>query len=104
MPTTHEAKKVGDNWDPAKDEAAGEQCKSYGAPAIMAVPTRLRVSWLDDNTLKIETDAGTQTRQFRFGSSTALRASPPTRLRASRKPGTRIRTRYRARRGASLPT
>ena len=74
VPITLEAKKVGDNWDPAKDEAAGEQCKSYGAPAIMAVPTRLRISWLDDNTLKVETDAGTQTRQFRFGPSTALRA------------------------------
>jgi hypothetical protein len=82
VPITLEAKKVGDNWDPAKDEAAGEQCKSYGAPAIMAVPTRLRISWLDDNTLKVETDAGTQTRQFRFGPSTALRAGPSTTLRA----------------------
>jgi hypothetical protein len=34
IPITIEAKKVGDAWDPAKDEAAGEQCKSYGAPAI----------------------------------------------------------------------
>ena len=62
IPITLEAKKAGDNWDPAKDEAAGEQCKSYGAPALMAVPTRLRIAWQDDNTLKVETDAGTQTR------------------------------------------
>jgi hypothetical protein len=67
IPITVEAKKVGDSWDPAKDEAAGEQCKSYGAPALMAVPTRLRISWQDDDTLKVETDAGTQTRHFRFG-------------------------------------
>jgi hypothetical protein len=66
IPITIEAKKVGDSWDPAKDEAAGEQCKSYGAPALMAVPTRLRISWQDDDTLKVETDAGTQTRHFRF--------------------------------------
>ena len=83
IPITIEAKKVGDAWDPAKDEAAGEQCKSYGAPAIMAVPTRLRIAWQDDNTMKVETDAGTQTRQFRFAPSTALRASPSTPLRAS---------------------
>ena len=82
IPITIEAKKAGDAWDPAKDEAAGEQCKSYGAPAIMAVPTRLRIAWHDDNTMKVETDAGTQTRQFRFAPSSALRASPSTPLRA----------------------
>src|SRR6185503_6931680 len=66
IPITAEAKKVGDSWDPAKDEAAGEQCKSYGAPALMAVPTRLRITWQDAGTLKIETDDGTQTRLFYF--------------------------------------
>ena len=53
-------------WDPEKDEAAGEQCRAYGAGAIMRVPTRLHISWDDDNTLKIETDAGMQTRLFSF--------------------------------------
>lgn len=72
IPITLDAKKVADSWDPAKDEAAGEQCRSYGAPALMAVPTRLRIGWQDENTLEIETDAGTQTRLFRFGPS-ALR-------------------------------
>jgi hypothetical protein len=67
VPITLEAKKVGDGWDPAKDEAAGEQCKAYGAPAIMAVPTRLHITWQDDNTLKVETDAGMQTRLLHFG-------------------------------------
>ena len=60
-------RKVGDAWDPAKDEAAGEQCRAYGAPAIMRIPGRLHITWQDANTLKIETDAGTQTRLFRFG-------------------------------------
>ena len=67
IPITLEAKKVGDAWDPAKDEAAGEQCKSYAAPALMAIPTRLHITWQDENTLKVETDAGTQTRRFHFG-------------------------------------
>jgi hypothetical protein len=45
-------RKVGDSWDPAKDEAAGEQCRGYGAGNIMRLPTRLRVSWQDDTTLR----------------------------------------------------
>jgi hypothetical protein len=71
IPINAEARKVVDAWDPAKDEAAGEQCKSYGAPAIMRVPGRVRIAWQDDNTLRLETDAGQQTRLFRFG------AQPP---------------------------
>jgi len=78
IPMTVEAKKVADAWDPAKDEAAGEQCKSYGAPALMSVPGRLRITWQDDSTLKIETDAGMQTRLFRFGDEQAPRPAAPT--------------------------
>jgi hypothetical protein len=73
VPLSPEGRKVGESWDPARDEAAGEQCRSYGAGAIMRVPGRLNISWQDDGILKIETDAGTQTRLFRFGAS-----SPPT--------------------------
>ena len=73
---TPEARKIADAWDPAKDEAAGEQCKSYGAPALMSVPGRLRISWQDDSTLKVETDAGTQTRLLVFGSSQGGAAAP----------------------------
>ena len=67
IPITAEAKKVGDAWDPAKDEAAGEQCKAYGAPGLMRAPTRLHITWQDDNTLKVESDYGMQTRLFHFG-------------------------------------
>ena len=66
VPTTAAARKVIDAWDPAKDEAAGLQCKAYGAPAIMRVPGRLHISWQDQNTLKVDTDAGQQTRLFHF--------------------------------------
>jgi hypothetical protein len=68
IPITLDAKKVGDAWDPAKDEASGEQCRSYGAPALMRVPGRVRITWVDDATLKVEVDAGEQTRLLRFGS------------------------------------
>ncbi len=67
VPMTPAAIKIADAWDPAKDEAAGDQCKSYGAPAILRVPERLHIDWQDDNTLKMETDAGKQTRVFHFG-------------------------------------
>jgi len=67
VPINAEARKVGDSWDPAKDEAAGLQCKAYAAPAIMRRPGRVHITWQDDNTLKLDLDEGTQTRLFHFG-------------------------------------
>jgi hypothetical protein len=58
--------KVADSWDPAKDEAAGEQCRAYGGAGVMRMPGRMHVTWQDDNTMKIDTEAGTQTRLFHF--------------------------------------
>jgi len=60
-------RKTADAWDPAKDEASGEQCRSYGAANLMRMPGRLHITWVDDQTLKVETDAGRQTRTFYFG-------------------------------------
>jgi hypothetical protein len=60
-------KKIADAWDPAKDEAAREQCKGYGAANLMRIPTRLHITWASDTVLKLETDAGTQTRLLQFG-------------------------------------
>src|SRR5881396_3664969 len=45
VPLNDAARKIADNWDPAKDEAAGAQCKAYGAANIMRVPARIRISW-----------------------------------------------------------
>ena len=67
VPITKEALQIVNNWDPVADEKAGEQCKSYGAAAIMRLPARLHITWQDDSTLKVDVDAGTQTRLFRFG-------------------------------------
>jgi hypothetical protein len=68
IPISVEGKTVADQWDPAKDESAGEQCRSYGAAAIMRVPGRLHITWQDENTLRVEIDAGQQTRLLHFGS------------------------------------
>ena len=75
LPLTPAATKVADGWDPARDTAAGEQCRAYGAPAIMRVPGRIRISWDNDNTMKVETEAGTQTRLFHFGEPPASPAA-----------------------------
>jgi hypothetical protein len=69
VPLNAEGRRVGDIWDPAKDEASNQQCKSYGAPALTRIPGRLHITWDNDTTLKIETDAGTQTRLFHFQAS-----------------------------------
>src|SRR5437762_7207859 len=57
VPLNQEARNIADRWDPAKDEAAGEQCKSYGAANIMRVSPRVHIPWGNDQTLKLETDA-----------------------------------------------
>jgi hypothetical protein len=62
-------------WDPAADERAGNQCKSYGAGNIMSVPGRLHITWQDAETLRIDTDAGTQTRLLRFASAAPTSAT-----------------------------
>jgi hypothetical protein len=65
LPLNEAGWRKAESWDPAKISDDG--CKAYGAVAIMRVPGRLRISWQDDNTLKIETDYGTQTRLLHFG-------------------------------------
>jgi hypothetical protein len=77
VPLNPEGKKATEAWDPSKDDATGEQCRAYGAPGLMRLPTRLHITWADDNTIKIETDEGTQTRFLRFGPKPD-RASAPS--------------------------
>jgi hypothetical protein len=58
----------------------------------MRQPTHLRIAWQDDSTLRIEADAGAQTRLFRFGppadrgrmdySNATYFPPPPARLEA----------------------
>jgi hypothetical protein len=67
MPINAEARRIANAWDPAKDEADGNRCKAYGAIGLMQRPGRLHITWVDDNTLRIDADAGTQTRTMHFG-------------------------------------
>jgi hypothetical protein len=96
IPFTPEGKRVGEAWDPTKDEASGDVCKAYGAAAIMRLPGRVHITWQDDSTLKIETDTGMQTRLLHFGGET------PKNLASSRQ-GYTVAQWEGAERGIGLP-
>jgi hypothetical protein len=95
VPLSPEGRKVAESWNPAADEAAGLRCKAYGAAAIMRVPGRAHITWQDDNTLKIELDAGTQTRLLHF-------AAPPAGAMPSWQ-GVSVANWERAPQGAGVP-
>jgi hypothetical protein len=76
LPINPAARRVALAWDPAKDEADGSQCKAYGAVGVMQRPGRLHITWEDENTLRIDTDAGTQTRLLHFDPAPAQNAQP----------------------------
>lgn len=78
VPLTPEGRKVADAWDPAADARNGGQCKAYGAGGIMRVPGRLRIAWQDDQTLRVETEAGTQTRRFEFAPPSSTASAAPS--------------------------
>jgi hypothetical protein len=66
LPLNPEGRRVADTWDRDKDVAAGNQCRPFGVGGLMRMPGRLHITWQDPNTLKIDADAGTQTRLLHF--------------------------------------
>ncbi|HVG73582.1 MAG TPA: hypothetical protein VM819_21895 [Vicinamibacterales bacterium] len=73
IPVNQEARRVAQAWDLEADNKGGNQCRAFGVGGINRQPGRLRISWQDDNTLKFEYDAGTQTRLLYFDRA----AQPP---------------------------
>jgi hypothetical protein len=67
---------VADGWDPAAGTAADEACRAFGAGGIMRLPTRLKVAWADESTLRIETDLGLQVRVLHFDRAAPVDAAP----------------------------
>ena len=77
-----QARTVADAWQPSMDG----RCEAYGVGGVMRMPGRLRISWQDDATLKIETDAGAQTRVLQFltaGPGAGAAAKPPRTLQGT---------------------
>jgi hypothetical protein len=75
VPLTLEGRRVANLWEPAS--MATDGCKPFGAPAVMRIPGRLQISWDNDTTLKIETDAGQQTRLLHFDPAEVVQAFRP---------------------------
>ena len=67
VPLTPAGREAADAWDLEADIRQGNECRPYGAGGLMRVPGRLRIAWEDDDTLRVDSDAGTQTRLFHFG-------------------------------------
>ena len=63
VPLKANARKVADTWDVSQDGS----CKTYGAGGLMRMPTRVHITWEGEDVLKIDTDAGKQTRRLVFG-------------------------------------
>ena len=67
VPLNAEGRRVADTWDLTKDKADGNECRAFGAAGLLRLPLRVRFTWQDDNTLKLETDSGQQVRLLHFG-------------------------------------
>jgi hypothetical protein len=66
VPLNAEGQRVAGLWDLEKDKGDGNLCRAFGAAGLLRLPLRIHVTWQDANTLKLETDAGEQTRLFMF--------------------------------------
>ena len=68
LPLNAAGQSAGKAWDQARETAA-DACKAYGAPALLRIPGRLQIDWVDAGaTLRIQADAGEQTRRLHFTS------------------------------------
>ncbi len=76
LPINAQARKIAEAWDPDKDVANGQQCKAYGAVGVMQRPGRMRITWENDTTLRIDFDSGTQTRLLHFVPDAAQKGAP----------------------------
>jgi len=73
IPLNDEGRRVADTWNPETDS---NTCRPYGAAGIMRMPTRLHISWQDDQTLRVDTDHGVQTRLLHFDPLLAAKPIP----------------------------
>ena len=72
LPLTDAGRKAADSWDFQASQTPENACKPFGVGNIMRMPGRLRISWQGAATLKLEFDAGSQTRLLNFS------GAPPT--------------------------
>jgi hypothetical protein len=66
LPVNERARAAAAAWDLERDRAEGALCKAFAGPGLMRQPTRIRIEWEDDDTLRLDFDAGRQVRRFEF--------------------------------------
>ena len=93
VPLNDAGRKVADTWD-----RPDGSCEAYGAAGLMRNPTRLHITWENDTTLKIDTDAGEQTRRFSSIRRASRRAGRSLQGHSFGRMGTSGRRRPRPRR------
>jgi hypothetical protein len=69
VPLNPAGRKAAEAWDLVADRAQGSLCKAFGPPSLIRQPGRIRIRWDDERTLRLDFDAGTQTRRFQFGTA-----------------------------------
>ena len=74
LPLNADGRNLAEQWVPQAPVPEGELCRSFGAPVVARLPGRIRISWQDDSILRLEFEAGKQTRLFHFSSPGA---APP---------------------------
>ena len=72
VPVNAEGRRATEAWDYEREQTEANACKPFGVGGLTRLPGRLHITWQDDRTLKLEFDAGTQTRALHFG------AAPPS--------------------------
>jgi hypothetical protein len=65
LPLSQAGRQLANAWDPSQDGA----CEAYGAAGLMRMPTRLRIDWDGEDVIRMETDAGRQTRRLEFAAA-----------------------------------
>lgn len=61
--------KLANTFNPANYAPGQIDCRAYGAAGLMRMPTRVHISWVNDNELKLQSDWGEQTRMIYFKQS-----------------------------------
>ena len=70
VPLNSDGRKKAETWKP--DQAG--RCEAFGVGSGMRAPGRLHITWENDSTLRIDTEAGQQTRRVYLGEAPAAGA------------------------------
>ena len=74
VPLNAAGRKAADAW--TSDQAG--RCEAFGAGAVMRAPGRVHITWENDSTLRIDTEAGNQTRRIPLGPTPAAPPAGPS--------------------------